>query len=88
MSNCQLYQFNTSFFAIQKESSRYFSDNFLEGDIDTDHVYWLNYHGLEDKDTIEQLAMKLGIDKLVIEALYAPSRRPKVEEYPNFLFFR
>lgn len=58
----------------------------MEGDIDTDHVYWLNYHGLEDKDTIEQLATKLGIDKLVIEALYAPSRRPKVEEYPNFLF--
>ncbi|MBM3430099.1 MAG: magnesium/cobalt transporter CorA [Bacteroidetes bacterium] len=87
MSNCQLYQYNAAFFAIKKESSHYFADNFLEGDIDTDHVYWLNYHGLEDRNAIEQLAKKLGIDKLVIEALYTPTRRPKVEEYPTFLFF-
>jgi magnesium transporter len=55
--------------------------------LDNDHVYWLNYHGLDEKENIGALAKKLGIDKLIIEALHLPVRRPKIEEYPTFIYF-
>jgi magnesium transporter len=55
--------------------------------LDNDHVYWLNYHGLDEKENIGDLAKKLGIDKLIIEALHLPVRRPKIEEYPTFIYF-
>ena len=87
MSSCQLYKYNQSFFFIQKESSSYFAENFSTNDLDNDHVYWLNYHGLDEKENIGDLAKKLGIDKLIIEALHLPVRRPKIEEYPSFIYF-
>jgi len=87
MSSCQLYKYNQSFFFIQKESSSYFAENFSTNDLDNDHVYWLNYHGLDEKENIGDLAKKLGIDKLIIEALHLPVRRPKIEEYPTFIYF-
>lgn len=87
MSSCQLYKYNQSFFFIQKESSFYFAENFSTNDLDNDHVYWLNYHGLDEKENIGALAKKLGIDKLIIEALHLPVRRPKIEEYPTFIYF-
>lgn len=87
MSNCQLYKYSSAFYSINEESSEYFLHSFSKNDVDDDHICWLNYHGLEDRQSIEHLAQNLGIDKLIIEALYFPSRRPKVEEYPNFLYF-
>jgi magnesium transporter len=87
MNNCQLYKYNTSFFSIQKESSSHFAQSFLASDLDNDHVYWLNYHGLEERENIESLAIKLSVDKLVVESLYLPVRRPKVEEYPAYIYF-
>ena len=48
---------------------------------------WLNFHGIENKDEIEMLCKKLDIDRLSVENIYNPSRRPKVEEYVNYMFF-
>ncbi len=87
MGQCQLYKYNKSFFAIKKESSHYFSQDFLESELDPDHVAWLNFHGLENKDEIELLCRKLEIDRLSVETIYNPARRPKVEEYTNYVFF-
>jgi len=87
MGQCQLYKYNKSFFAVKKESSLHFSQDFLESELDDDHVAWLNFHGLENKNEIEILCKKLEIDKLSIETIYNPSRRPKVEEYSNYVFF-
>lgn len=87
MSNCQLYKYNRDFYALKKETSAYFSQEFIESELDNDHVAWLNYHGVEPREEIEHLCRKLNIDKLSVENVYHPIRRPKVEEYPNYLFF-
>jgi len=87
MGQCQLYKYNKSFYSIKKETSHYFSQDFIENEMDDDHIAWLNFHGLENKDEIEVLCKKLDIDRLSVDTIYNPSRRPKVEEYTNYVFF-
>jgi len=87
MGQCQLYKYNSSFYSIKKESSHYFSQQFTDEELDKDHVAWLNFHDLEDKKEIENLCHKLQIDKLSTENIYNSVRRPKVEEYQNYMFF-
>ncbi|NDE11775.1 MAG: hypothetical protein EBZ95_14640 [Chitinophagia bacterium] len=67
MSQCQLYKYNASFYAVKKENSEFFSSSFSENELDNDHVAWLNFHGLDDLKSIEELCHRLEIDKLTIE---------------------
>ena len=87
MGNIQLYKYNATFYSVKQESSSYFADEFLESELDNDHVAWLNFHGVEDAEAIEQLCHKLGIDKLTIESIHKQVRRPKVEEYSKYMSF-
>jgi magnesium transporter len=87
MGNIQLYKYNATFYSVKQESSSYFADAFLESELDNDHVAWLNFHGIEDTESIEQLCHKLGIDKLTIESIHKQVRRPKVEEYSKYMSF-
>ena len=87
MGNIQLYKYNATFYSVKQESSSYFADEFLESELDNDHVAWLNFHGIEDTESIEQLCHKLGIDKLTIESIHKQVRRPKVEEYSKYMSF-
>lgn len=87
MGNIQLYKYNATFYSVKQETSSYFADEFLESELDNDHVAWLNFHGIEDTESIEQLCHKLGIDKLTIESIHKQVRRPKVEEYSKYMSF-
>ncbi|MFM7668671.1 MAG: magnesium/cobalt transporter CorA [Bacteroidota bacterium] len=87
LEQCQLYKYNSEFYLINRESPLFFKEHFHISEIDADYVSWLNYHGLKDRDNIETLCKNLGIEKQNIENIYLPSRRPKVEEYSNYMFF-
>jgi magnesium transporter len=87
MSDCQLYKYNSGFFAIEKDEASHFVNDFVESEIDSDYVSWLNFHSLLDRESIEKICYKLGIDKLSVESIYNAIRRPKVEEYPDYMFF-
>jgi magnesium transporter len=87
MPECQLYKYNSSFYAIEKDEANHFVNDFIESEIDPDYVSWLNFHSLSDRDSIEKICTKLGVDKLSIESIHNIIRRPKVEEYPNYMFF-
>ena len=87
MSQCQLYKYNATFYTVKKENSEFFGSNFSENELDNDHVVWLNFHGLDDLKSIEVLCHRLEIDKLTIENIHAAKGRPKVEEYPKYMFF-
>jgi magnesium transporter len=86
-TTCQLYKYNPSFYLVKKESAAYFATEFLDGELDGDYVSWLNYHDINDKESIENLCLRLGIDRLSIENIYKEIRRPKVEEYSKYIFF-
>ena len=87
MSKCQLYKYNTSFYAFEKDEADVFASTFSENELDNDHVAWLNFHGLDDLKSIEELCHRLEIDKLTIENIHAATGRPKVEEYSKYMFF-
>ncbi len=87
MTECQLYKYNQGFYAIVKEEPTHFVNDFVESELDLDYISWLNFHGLHDRNSIEKLCQKLKIDKLSIESIYNFSRRPKIEEYADYMFF-
>ena len=85
--SCQLYKYDRDFFMVSKDTPTYFSIEFVKNAIDADYVSWLNFHDLSDKESIERLCDHLDIDKLSVEDIYTEKRRPKLEEYPNYMFF-
>jgi len=84
---CQIYKYDKEFFLLSNNSPEYFAKEFVSTEISEDKVVWLNYHGLTERDNIEKLCEALNIDKLSVEDIYKEKNRPKVEEYPNYLFF-
>jgi magnesium transporter len=84
---CQLYKYDNEFYFISKNTPEYFAAEFVENSIDPDYVSWLNFHVLEPRSAIEQLCEHLEIDKLSVEDIYTEKRRPKLEEYPSYMFF-
>lgn len=51
------------------------------------HVQWINVHGLHDVEFIQKIGSYYSIDKMILEDLLDTTQRPKVEEFPNCLFF-
>jgi magnesium transporter len=88
VKNAQLYKYSQEFFAVRNEEVQQICSDFEPNAIDTDYVYWLNFHNLHDRQALELLCQKLQLDKLSIESIFLPLRRSKVEEYPNYLFFQ
>ncbi len=84
---CQIYKYDKEFFLLANNSPEYFAKEFVSTEISPDKVVWLNYHGLSDRENIEKICETLCIDKLSVEDIYKEKNRPKVEEYPNYLFF-
>ena len=84
----QLYQYNQDAFVIDTNSPDFFAENFNQI-IRTNpkDTFWLNFHSLTCKESIESLFTSLNIDKLTIENIYKTEKRPKIEEYPDYLFF-
>jgi magnesium transporter len=55
--------------------------------LDEDYVSWLNFHSLDDRKSIQTLCEHLDIELLSVEDIYTEKRRPKLEEYPHYMFF-
>ena len=87
MVNCQLYKYSKTFYSSKRETAEFFANNFTQNEIDQDHTAWLNYHGLDEKSYIESLCENLEIDHLCVENIFSETKRAKVEEYDNYMFF-
>lgn len=84
---CQLYQYNSSFYLIKKETPAHFALEFSHNVLDDDHVSWLNFNSLAAKNDIFLLCQQLKIEKLSIENIFIEARRPKVEETNGYIYF-
>ena len=84
---CQLYKYDPEFFLITKDTPAYFAAEFVKGTLDEDYVSWLNFHSLDDRKSIQTLCEHLDIELLSVEDIYTEKRRPKLEEYPHYMFF-
>lgn len=86
-STCQLYNYDNDFFLVSSNSPAYYADEFLKTTKGKEHVSWLNFHNLEDRPSIERLCEKLKVEALSVEDIYTEKKRPKLEEYTNYMFF-
>jgi magnesium transporter len=51
-----------------------------------DHTQWVNIIGLSDEAQISALGKITGLSNLVVEDIVNPEQRPKVDEYPDYIF--
>jgi magnesium transporter len=58
-------------------------------DVDTENcqVTWINLNGLHDTSLIEKIGLKFDIHPLILEDILHISQRPKMEEFPHYLYF-
>jgi magnesium transporter len=86
-ANCQLYHYDEQAFLMTKNTLSYYAANFVHKEIKHERVHWLNIHGLKERELIEELCKNVEIERLTIDEIYEQIKRPKLEEYPNYLFF-
>ena len=84
---CQLYKYQNDFYLATTDSPAYFAHEFHLDQLDHDYISWLNFHDLKDRDSINKLCQNLAIDPLTIEDIFTEKRRPKLEEYKDYMFF-
>lgn len=82
----QLYIYNNEVVTLKEESEAWFAENF-HPETEPQLMHWLNFHCLTDKASIAELTAKMGWDKLTLEDIFHGTRRPRLEEYGNYVFF-
>lgn len=85
-TTAQLYRYNADSITITEESEAYFETHF-QPEQDKSFFYWLNFHSLENRESILKICQGLDIDKLIQENLFLDTKRPRVEEFDNYMFF-
>lgn len=85
---CQLYEYDPQSFLLTKNTPAYYVQNFDAKELTDGKIHWLNFHSIEERTNIELLCENLGIEKLTVEDIYKNMKRPKLEEYENYLFFK
>jgi magnesium transporter len=84
---CQIFQYNDETVLLNRNSPAHFAENFSSIVTLKHGISWLNFHSKSDRIAIEKLCDSLEIDKLSVEDVYREKNRPKIEEYPHYLFF-
>lgn len=82
----QLYKYNLDAYSLEKNSEDYFAEHFNPFE-DMNSTYWLNFHSIKNKEAIHKLCDKLCVDKILQEDLFAQSKRTRLEEYSEYVFF-
>ena len=75
-----------SYGADELDESRLGDPAAHQPDADPQRVSWLNVDGLADPAVVEQLGAKYQLHPLVLEDILNTDQRPKVEEYPGYLY--
>lgn len=82
----QLYKYNLDAYSLEKNSEDYFAENFNPFE-DMNSTYWLNFHSMKNREAIHRLCDKLCVDKILQEDLFDQSKRTRLEEYSEYVFF-
>jgi magnesium transporter len=83
---CQLYRYGEGFMDSQENSPEFFSGAIQLSDLKGSEVAWLNFHSIECQGELTKLFDNLDVDPLVLEDVYELDLRPKMEEYPHYVF--
>ena len=61
--------------------------NEIKQHLDLKKVNWLNVHGLNDTEIIQEIGALFGADNFIIGDILNTTKRTKLEEYSDILFF-
>ncbi len=84
---CQLYHYDAESYLMTQNSVRYYAEHFAQEELSDQKIHWLNFHSIRDRALIEKFCESIQIEKLTVEEIYRNEKRPKMEEYPNYIFF-
>ncbi len=59
----------------------------LDKTVDYSKINWLNVHGLNDTVIIKSIGQYLGVDNFMLGDILNTTKRTKLEEYHEVLFF-
>jgi magnesium transporter len=59
----------------------------IEDELQKDDVKWFNVHGLHDVDLVKEIGEMLGVEPFIVSDILNVSRRSKMEELDQVLFF-
>jgi len=79
----QLFVYNTDDLTEYKE----LNTNQLQQSFDFSKNNWLNIHGLNDLDAIKIVGENLGVDSFMLSDILNTTKRTKLDEYHEVLFF-
>lgn len=82
----QLYKYNAESVTLITEDVSFFANNFKPL-MEMEFTEWLNIHSLEDEESVKKICDGLGIDVLIQESIFNGTKRPRLEEYPDYIFF-
>ena len=51
-----------------------------------DRICWIDIDGIHDAETVKGVGQRFGMHPLSVEDILDPDGRPKVEEYPDYLY--
>lgn len=85
---CQLYEYDSEAYILTRNEPSHYANHFSFNEWHPFKINWLNFHSIEDKLCIEQLCKKLNVEILTVEDLYKDFKRPKLEEFNDYLFFK
>ncbi|HSG93382.1 MAG TPA: magnesium/cobalt transporter CorA [Methylotenera sp.] len=54
--------------------------------LESSNKLWLNVHGIHDVGLIRQIGLVFGLHPLVLEDILNTEQRPKLDEYPKYVF--
>lgn len=86
-ASCQLYHYDADSYLMTQNTVRYYSDHFAKDELNDNKIHWLNFHSIAERDLIETFCQSIEIEKLTVEEIYRNEKRPKLEEYPGYIFF-
>lgn len=81
----QLFVYNAESYTETKNLS--FNEEEVKGIIASEDVKWLNIHGLHDVEVVKKVVESIGIDSYIAGDILNVSKRTRMEELNNSLFF-
>ena len=84
---CQQLVYNNVDKNWLEETPKYFATHFNREEIDATKVTWLNFHSIEQQEEISKVFSNLKVNAMIMEDIQEVDLRPKIEEYPDYVFF-
>ena len=69
------------------EEVKKFTTNELQQCLNYDKVNWLNIHGLNDIEIIQEIGKNFNVDNFMLGDILNTTKRTKLDEYHDILFF-